>query len=257
MTALAAAPAGAPPRAYAPVPFGRLLRAEIRKVLDTRSARWLLAATFVISVAVGAIPVFVPGSIEQDLPDFVGMASTGFGLLLPVVVVLGVTTEWTQRTAMTTFVLEPRRGRVLQAKTVAALGLAVLATAATVVIAGAALAVSHGLGRDTDWASFDGGKAGGLLLSMVLGVLGALAFGFLLHNTAAAVVALFAVPTVTGILGSFLQDATRYVDIGRASTWVTEADWAGHAFPIVTSHLLWVAVPLALGVRRSLRRDIS
>ena len=42
------------------------------------------------------------------------------GILLPVLGILLVTSEWSQRTAMVTFTLEPSRSRVIAAKFVVA-----------------------------------------------------------------------------------------------------------------------------------------
>jgi hypothetical protein len=241
----------------APVPFERLLRAEVRKASDTRSGRWLLVGTVALSVVVGSLGVILPTKIDQSLTDYAGLASTGFGFLLPIVAILLVTTEWTQRTVMTTFALEPRRARVVLAKVLTAVALGVLGFVLTLGYAAAALAVSGALGRETSWSDFDAGRTAGLLASMVLGTLGAIALGLLLHNTATAIVTLYALPTLTGILGSFAQDVTQYVDIARASEWVTDGAFGAHGWPILTNHLLWVLVPLALGVRRTLRREVS
>ena len=52
--------------------------------------------------------------LVQDEPikldDFVGIANFISGFLLPVLGIMLVTSEWSQRTAMVTFTLEPHRG---------------------------------------------------------------------------------------------------------------------------------------------------
>ena len=42
-------------------------------------------------------------------------------MLLPILGIMAATAEWTQRTGLVTFTLEPRRGRVVLAKALAAL----------------------------------------------------------------------------------------------------------------------------------------
>ena len=68
----------------------------------------------------------------QDEPmqfgDFVGAAAFLTSFLLPVLGIMLVTTEWSQRTAMVTFALEPRRPLVIAAKAL----VGVLLTLATV-----------------------------------------------------------------------------------------------------------------------------
>lgn len=239
-----------------PIPFSRLLRVEARKSLDTRSARWLLVLTAVVSLGVGCIPVCVPDDADQSLAAYASAASTGFALLLPVLVIMLVTTEWTQRTAMTTFALEPRRSRVLWAKAGVTVLLGLAATAITLGFAFGYLALSSSLGRDVEWG-MSGGEAAGLPLMLVLGVVGAFAFATLLHNTAAAIVATFGVPTAVGILGALLKGATKWIDIGQASTWVMDGEWGGHLGPILTSHALFLGLPLVLGWGRTLRREVG
>ena len=63
-------------------------------------------------------------------------------LLLPIVGILLVTSEWSQRTAQVTFTLVPRRGRVLAAKVSASVVLALVAFALALVLAVA----GHGAG---------------------------------------------------------------------------------------------------------------
>ena len=57
------------------------------------------------------------------------------GLLLPVLGILLVTSEWSQRTALVSFTLMPVRGRVLLAKVLASLLAGLAAIALTVVVA--------------------------------------------------------------------------------------------------------------------------
>ena len=62
--------------------------------------------------------------------DFAGGANIPMNILLPVLGIMSVTSEWSQRTAMVTFTLEPSRSRFLAAKFV---GTLIVALAAVVV----------------------------------------------------------------------------------------------------------------------------
>src|SRR5690625_5746315 len=79
------------------VPLVRLVKVEIRKMLDTRAGFWL-AMSMVILSALITIGVLVVG----DLPDltfgnFFGLMNIPLSLLLPVLAILLVTSEWKDR----------------------------------------------------------------------------------------------------------------------------------------------------------------
>jgi ABC-2 type transport system permease protein len=110
----------------AAIPFGRLFRAEFRKATDTRAARWLLAVAVLLALAAQAVPLAFPRDVTQDRASSLTWAALGLSRLLPSAVMLTMTAEWSQRTALTTFTLEPRRVRVLAAKVVASLAISVI-----------------------------------------------------------------------------------------------------------------------------------
>ena len=177
------------------IPFTRSLRVEWRKSIDTRAARWLLASVVAVSVIAAIVPIATPHSSAQDLSNYLAIMAIGVTLLLPVVSILTLTSEWSQRTVLTTFTQDPRRDRVLAAKLAVGLGLAAIGGLAGLAIASAGLQVSDALGRPVSWhigSSELIGYAVFVLLSSLMGM----AFGALLHNTAAAIAAYFAIPTL-------------------------------------------------------------
>ena len=120
-----------------PTPFLRLVRVELRKTWDTRAGLWLLISTAVLTAAVMVIQLAVV--VVQDLNvsynDFLTSTNFSIGLLLPVIGILLLTSEWSQRTAMVTFSLEPRRPLVIAAKFVVGIGLAIAAVVIALVLA--------------------------------------------------------------------------------------------------------------------------
>jgi len=98
------------------IPFSRSLRVEWRKSVDTRAARWLLAAVAAVAVIAAVVPIATPHSSDQDLPNYLAIVAIGVTLLLPVVSILTLTSEWSQRTVLTTFTQDPRRDRVLRCR---------------------------------------------------------------------------------------------------------------------------------------------
>ena len=111
----AAAPA-APSRGPRPVPFLRLVAVELRKQTDTRAGRWLLAAVVLLSAGLIALHLVAAAPADLTWQELTLTASFGQVLLLPLLGIMAATAEWSQRTALTTFVLEPRRTRVHLAK---------------------------------------------------------------------------------------------------------------------------------------------
>ena len=100
------------------VPFGRLVRVELRKMADTRAGRWLLISIGLLTLLVLIIQmaVVLAQDIDVKFIDFLQGMNIPMAILLPILGVLSVTSEWSQRTAMVTFTLEPSRVRVIAAK---------------------------------------------------------------------------------------------------------------------------------------------
>jgi len=101
---------------HAPIPFRTVVGVELRKAFDTRSGFWLLVAIAAAGVlATGAVIAFAS---ESDLTydSFAGAIGVPMTILLPVVAILAVTGEWSQRAGLTTFTLVSHRARVIRAK---------------------------------------------------------------------------------------------------------------------------------------------
>jgi ABC-2 type transport system permease protein len=241
---------------FPPIPFRRLLRAEWQKTAGTRAIRWLLAATAVTTIGALAIPLLFPHDITQSRASYFSWAGLGLSRLLPVALMLTMTAEWSQRTAVSTFTSEPRRGRVLAAKILiaqavglAGAGFAFLAAQAVVLSANAA---GRGITTGWDWQELAGFIAF-VLLTAAIGT----AFGALLHNTAVTIVSYFALGGALNLLMiPALQAAGRWVNTGQTYGWLLDGQFAGHGAQIAVSSLLWIAVPLALGLIRTMRRDV-
>lgn len=247
--------------ASTPVPLGRLTKVELRKLVDTRSGRWLLIAIAVLTAGVIAVYLFAASPDELTYDRFVQVTSTPQSILLPLLGILTVTSEWGQRTGLVTFTLEPRRGRVVLAKlnAVVLLGLAAVAVALLLAALGNVLGAAL---QDGDGAwGYGPTEVREVVVLQLSGVLQGLAFGMLLTNAAAAIVLYFALPTVWGILTStveWFRDIATWVDLGTTSAPLVEHDMdAGAWARFAVSVLIWVAVPLALGWWRLLRRELK
>src|SRR5262245_60938339 len=105
--------------------FARMTGVELRKMVDTRAGASLLLAVVALTIVVIVARVFgkhAGHTLTGLFVDPLQVPST----FLPVIGILLVTSEWTQRTSLITFTLVPRRLRVLAAKIVAGIILALV-----------------------------------------------------------------------------------------------------------------------------------
>jgi ABC-2 type transport system permease protein len=239
------------------IPFSALLRAEIRKTIAVRAARWLLAGTALLAVAAEAVPLVFTHDVSQTRGSYLLWSALGVSRLLPVVLMMAMTAEWSQRTALTTFTLEPRRARVLAAKTVAGLGIAAVLGVFSFVVAEAtvlaARAAGHHIAVAWDWPQL-AGFAVFIMLTSAIGI----AVGAALHNTAAAIVTYFALAAAFSILMvPALQRVGGWINTAQTFGWVVAGQWRGHGAQIAVSAALWIALPMAAGTVRTIRRDVA
>lgn len=262
------APAVARPTSHAgttgavrPVSFATLTLVEWRKQLDTRAGRWLLVTIGIVTAAVLAIMAIVDGG-NHSFEAFLVGTSTPMLLLLPIVGVLAATSEWSQRTALVTFALEPRRTRVGLAKLLSAVASGVVFFLGAVALAALAhLAVVVLRDADPAW-SLDAGVLGGLFLMVVLVMAQGIGFGLVLLNTPAAIVSLLVLPTVFTIVGSLIPgivDALPWIDLSTASEplLLGEAPDGEQWAHLATASLIWVVAPVVGGLVRVERREVK
>ncbi len=259
-----------------PTPFGRLVGVEWRKMLDTKSGLWLLCITGGLLVLVMGLIVLVVGLNDFQV-NANGLAQ-GFtipvSLLLPVFGILIVTGEWSQRTALATFTLEPHRTRVILAKFVAVSVLA-LVTIVVAIALGALTNVLCGLvtGNPVEWQL----QASELLWS-VLNQLAFFAMGFalacLLRNTPGAIALYYVVALLLPMmlwstlfaLFDWAKDVLPWVDINTAMTpLVSGSNIIGEHVDVSAINyvqglwtlILWVGIPVTLGVWRITRAEVK
>ena len=242
--------------ASAGIPFSRLLRVEWGKATDTRAARWVLALVAASTVGMVLAPLLASSSIDQTYTSYLGYAALGLTILLPVVAILTLTSEWSQRTVLTTFTQEPRRTRVVNAKVAVSLLLAVAGAVFGGLVTAAGLAAATASGRELD-ANLNAGVVVGYLLFVLLNVLNGVAFGALLHNSSVAIVLYFALPTAFAVLGFALKSVAEWIDVSTTFNWVLLGEWSGHTPQILVSVVVWVARPLTVGLIRTVRREIN
>ena len=101
---------------------------ELRKSFDTRSGLWLLASIGIAALlTTGAVVAWAPED-QLTYSQFTLAIGIPMSVILPIIAVLSVTAEWSQRSGLTTFTLVPHRSRILLAKGTAAVLVAATAT---------------------------------------------------------------------------------------------------------------------------------
>ncbi|MCA2213995.1 ABC transporter permease [Jidongwangia harbinensis] len=242
------------------VPLHRLIVVELRKLADTRAGLWLLIVIALAAAATVVILLFAADAEQQTFVEFFTFAQLPSAVLLPVLGILSVTSEWSQRTALTTFTLVPERGRVLTAKLIAAVLIAVLALGANGLFAVVGNAIASATGGDGSWTLGGDMLVQALVLQVVLVLMG-YGFGALLLNSPVAIVLYFALPTVWSILAGLvktLRTAAGWLDINQTTTPLSEPAMTGDEWTrLGVSVLVWVVVPLVVGWFRVLRREVA
>ena len=249
------------------VPLSRLVKVEMRKALDTRAGRWLVIAILALVVIIEVIYAFAANDGDKNLQDFIQIPGAVLGYFLPIVVIMLVTSEASQRNGLVTFTLEPRRPRMVLAKFLAGIALALGVMVLAVVLAMLGTLLGIVTGSDPSW-SLDGGLVfNALFLSTMIGIFVGFALAMLIMNTAGAIVAYFAftliLPTAVGLLGLIsdtFEDLAPWIEFNTAQTPLisspyspTGEEWA----QIATSGTIWLLIPLVIGIWRLLRIEFK
>ena len=222
---------------------------EVRKSLSTRSGLALAGAAVLIAPAAMAVAAS-SGTLHSATGPLVvtGMLSV---LVLIALGVLSTAGEWTHGSVQTTYLLEPRRSRVLATKAAAvALMGAVLAVVAAGLASGVLALLEPGL-------SWDGG---GRAIAMV--VLGGAAFsligagvGAALANTPGALTLIYLVDLgVLPLLQTVKPALADRIDPGNA---VLELAQGTHQAQSVAILAVWVGAALAAGAVMDRRRAVQ
>ena len=244
----------------APSP-AQLTRVELRKSWDTRAGRWLLVVIALGAVAVVALQLFFDDAENRTFAMYFAGTQLPIGVLLPVLGILLVTSEWSQRTALSTFALVPRRSRVLTAKVAAATVLSVLGVVAAVGVSALGTLLTPVLGDTAaDWST-SAAQLGEVVLVDVLYVLGGVGFGLLLRSSPLAIVTYFALPIAFTILVNAVAalDWVRdWLDLSTTTMPMYDGELDAQGWlQVATSTALWVVAPMVAGWVRVQRSEIS
>ena len=245
-----------------------LVRSELLKVRTTRGGwAYLIIAVVLVGAAVAA-ETGTAEDAERGLLEFQLDLVEAAGIAAVLALILGitmVTTEFRHGTITPTLLVEPRRERVLAAKTLAGgLAGAFLGALALVVVAAVAVPWLSLVDAELHLDGEVGKRAAATLLGVVLFGLIGLAIGSAVHSQVAALVGtllwIFVGETLLlGVLGLLdWNGARKYLPFQA----LDGADGVGGEdlldyWPALGVSLAWIAAIGAAGLVRTRRRDIT
>ena len=249
----------------APIPLSRIVLVELRKSLNTRAGFWLLASIGIASLlATGAVILFAPTD-QFTYRTFTQAVGFPMSVILPMVAILSVTAEWSQRSGLTTFTLVPHRGQVLAGKAIAALGIAIVSMLVAFPVGALGNILGSGIhGVPTVWdqSPVD-------VLYLVLGNTLLLMVGFVLgviirSSTPALVAYLsyaFVAPTLLGLLAinqQWFRDLRPWVDPNYSQDALFQGGFTGQQWAqLGVTTLVWLVAPLIIGTRALIRSEVK
>ncbi len=250
-----------------PIPTRRIVGVELRKMFDTRSGFWLMVSIVILSIlATAATIIFAPDD-ELTYGSFAAAVGFPMAVVLPMIAVLSVTSEWSQRSALTTFTLVPSRGRVIAVKAFLAVTIGVVSMLLAAAIGALGNVVGSNIaGVETTW-NISVADLSLIILANVLGMMAGFMLGVVFRNSAGAIVGYFVfslvLPGIAEALGAatdWFRDNASWVDFNTATGRLFEgADgMTGEVWAQVgLTSFVWVALPLAIGMRFLLRSEIK
>ena len=247
------------------MPLARIASTELRKMFDTRSGFWLLASIGLLALLATAAVILFASDDQLTYATFTSAINIPMTVILPVIAILSVTGEWSQRTGLTTFTLVPHRGRVIAAKVLALIGVAVV----TVPLAFGIGAIGNLVG--TDIASIDpvwdltALNLATIVLANILSLLFGFMLGVVIRNSVGALVAYFIyqflLPTLSLILAAaqrWFRDLQPWVDFDYAQSALfngalTPQQWTHLAFTAT----IWLIIPMTIGLTLVMKDEVK
>jgi ABC-type transport system involved in multi-copper enzyme maturation permease subunit len=247
------------------MPLLRVVGVELRKMFDTRAGFWLVASIAIAGALASLVTMLFAPDADLTYNTFATAVGFPMTVILPMISLLSITGEWSQRTGLTTFTLVPNRRRVMAAKTISAVVVAVASMLFALVIGALGNLVGSAIaGTQLVW---DMSPAHGatIILGNLIGLLTGTMLGMLIRNSAGALVAYFGyslvLPTLAGLLAAsqrWFRDLQPWVDLNYAQSALfagspTGEQWANLAVTVTT----WVLLPSAVGLALVMRSEVK
>jgi ABC-2 type transport system permease protein len=250
---------------HQPIPLARMATTELRKMFNTRSGFGLLASIGILALLATAAVILFAFHDQLTYSTFTSAINIPMTVILPVIAILSVTGEWSQRTGLTTFTLVPHRGRVIAAKALASVGVAFVTIPLTFGIGALGNLLGTAIaGIDPVW-DLTALNLATIVLGNILSLLFGFMLGVLIRNSVRALVAYFVyqflLPTLPPIVAAsqdWFRDLRPWVDFDYAQSALfhgvlTTQQWTQLAF----TGTVWLAIPMIIGLARVMKAEIK
>ena len=247
------------------IPLARIAGTELRKMFHTRSGFWLLASIGILALLATAAVIVFASHDQLTYSTFTSAINIPITVILPVIAILSVTGEWTQRTGLTTFTLVPHRGRVIAAKAMASVGVAVVTVPLAFGIGALGNLVGTAIaGIDPVW-DLTVPNLATIVLANVLSVLFGFMLGVVIRNSVGALVAYliyqFLLPTLSLILAAsqhWFSDVQPWVDFDYAQNALfngalTTQQWT----QLALTGTVWLVIPMTIGLTLGRKAEVK
>lgn len=250
---------------HSPIPFTRILGVELRKMFNTRSGFWMMASILILAVIATAATIIFAPTDQMEYGNFAGAIGTPMAVILPIVAILSVTSEWSQRNALTTFTLVPGRQRVVTAKLVLTIAIGFVSMVVALAVGALGNVVGTAIaGVDPVW-DFSLREFGQIVLANEIGMLIGFMLGVLLRSSPAAIVGYFVyslvLPTISGALASsqeWYADNAGWIDLNWTTyklfdSTLTSTEWTQLGVTVTA----WLIIPLLVGLALVRKAEIK
>jgi hypothetical protein len=239
------------------IPLARVTTTELRKMFDTRSGFWLLAGIGLLSLLATSSVILFASEDQLTYGTFTAAVSTPMAVVLPIIAILSVSSEWSQRSGLTTF--------TLVAKAVSCVGVAIVTIPLAFGIGAAGNVIGPAIAGLTPVWDLTLANLLSIILANVLGLLVGFMLGLLIRASAGAVVAYFVyaflLPSLSLLLAAsqeWYRELQPWVDFDHAQKALldgalTASQWAH----LAVTGLLWLVVPLVVGLALVRRAEVK
>ncbi len=249
------------------IPLRRIVTIELRKMFDTRAGFWMVASIVMTAMLATCGVVLFASNSQLTYANFTKAIGFPMAAILPVIAILSVTSEWSQRSGLTTFTLVPQRHLVIVAKAIASIAVAVISMLMAFGI-GALGNVTGAVLADQPLV-WDVGIVEALLFvaGNIVGVLTGFMLGVLIRNSVGAVVGYFVytflLPSVFALWASSQSafgQLRGWIDVGYAQVPLLELNGAPtpHQWAqIGVTGAVWLLVPLLIGLAVVMKSEVK
>jgi hypothetical protein len=247
------------------IPLSRITTTEVRKMLDTRSGFWLMASIGILALLTTSAVILWAARDELTYSTFVSAISIPMTLVIPMVAILSVTGEWSQRSGLTTFTLVPHRSRVITAKALACLGVAVVTIPFAFGVGALGNIVGTSIaGVDPVW-DLTVTNLLTIMLANVLAMMVGFMLGVVIRSSAAALAAYFIyqflLPSLALLLArsqEWFRDLQPWVDFDFNQSPLLEGALTSQQWvQLLATGAIWLVVPLAVGLVFVVRVEVK